>query len=105
MIPGARFIRCRVENLINQVVVEGGGHADGLGKYGDAVVVGKPVQGFTPPVEIFDTQSRDSFGNIAHQGGLFFQSQPFQQIVRSLFRTCTRIQKRQGLPHESCGQA
>ena len=81
---GTHLIRCGIENLEHQALIEGSCHADRLWEDGNISHVCHAMQSLAPPLESLDAKSRDSRGIIQHQGCFLLQGKTSTEVYRSL---------------------
>ena len=80
---GTSFCARCIEYLVNHISIERCCHTDRLWEIGHIAHVSYSMQRFTPPLEPFDTQTRNGRRVIQHQLRLLFQGQATTQIHRS----------------------
>ena len=91
--PG--LVTDRSEHFLNQLRVEGSGHADRHRVHGGVAVAGNTMQSLVPPVVSVDSETWNRLGIKIHQGRLFLKGEPPDEILRPLFRAEVLVHIRQ----------
>ena len=74
-----------VHDLMQEVRVERGCHADGLREDSGHAAAGGTVQGLAPPVVFLDAQFGDGAAVVHHQGNLLLEGETAQEVAGTHF--------------------
>src|SRR5688572_23345388 len=83
MIFGAALSTDGSGDLVDQIPVPGGSHANCLRKNGGAPVGGHAVQSFAPKVVVRNAQTRHALRRMVHHPDFFIEGQAGEQILNS----------------------
>ncbi len=83
MIFGAALITDGSGDLVDQIPVPGGSHANRLRKNGRAPVGGHTMQSFAPKVVVGNAQARHPLRRMVHHPDFFIEGQAGEQILNS----------------------
>lgn len=81
---GAKFGADGIADLMKERFIEGGGHADGLGKDRGDAGARHSVKSFVPPIVFRNAKARNGRSGVAKLRYFFFESHARNQVVDTL---------------------